>query len=49
MRESLGIGEVVYRDEFDVVPVQTRPDNIPANAAEAVNTYFYCHFFSCNK
>jgi hypothetical protein len=49
VRQSLRIGNVIYRHELHIVPVQACTDNIPANAAEAVNTYFDCHFFSCNK
>ncbi len=38
--QGLGVGKVVYRDEFYIVPIETRADDIPANAAEAVNAYF---------
>ena len=47
VRQSLSVGDIVDRHEFHVVPVQTCTDHIPANAAEAVNTYFDCHCFSC--
>jgi hypothetical protein len=44
MRQSLGVRQVVHRYEFDIVPVQGRPDHIPANAAESIDANFYCHF-----
>ena len=47
VRQRLGIGQVVNRHEFDVVAVQTRTNDIPADPAEAINTYFDCHCFSC--
>jgi hypothetical protein len=47
VRERLRIGKIVHRYEFHVFPVQTGANDIPANAAEAVNSNFYCHFFSC--
>jgi hypothetical protein len=39
--QGLGVGEIVDCDEFDFGPVQTRPDNVPADAAKAVDRYFY--------
>jgi hypothetical protein len=47
VRQRLGVGEIVNRHEFHVVAAQSGPNDIPANAAEAVNTYFDCHVFSC--
>ena len=47
VRQRFRIGQIVDRDEFHVTPVQCRPDDIPANAAKAVDTHFYCHFVSC--
>jgi len=29
--------------------VQTRTNDVPADPAEAINTYFDCHCFSCVK
>ena len=49
VRKSLGVGQVVDRHEFDVVVMQTRTNDIPADPAEAINTYFDCHCFSCLK
>jgi hypothetical protein len=45
--QRLGIGEIVNRYEFNVVAAESGPDDIPANAAKAIDTYFYCHLFSC--
>ena len=44
VRQRCGIGQIVYRYEFHIIPVQTRADNITANAAEAINSYFDCHY-----
>jgi hypothetical protein len=43
VRKSLGIGEIIGGDKFDVVAMQTSADYISSNAAKAVNTYFDCH------
>ena len=43
--QRLCIGEIVHRHEFHVIPVQTRADDVPANAAEAINANFYSHLF----
>ena len=47
VRQRLGVGKIVDRDEFHIIAVQTRANDIPADAAEAVDSYFHCHFFSC--
>jgi hypothetical protein len=47
MSQSLGVGQIVDRHEFHVIPVQTRTNDITADAAEAIDTYFDCHEFSC--
>ena len=49
VRKRLGVGQVVDRHEFDVVVMQTRTNDVPADPAEAINTYFDCHCFSCLK
>jgi hypothetical protein len=41
--ESRGVGEVIHGDEFDLGIVQSGADDIPANAAEAVDTNFHGH------
>ena len=46
VRQGFRIGKIVHRDEFDVLPVEARPDDVPANAAEAINANFHCHVFS---
>ena len=46
VRQRLGVGEIVDRYKLDIVPVQGRPDHIPANAAEPIDANFYSHFFS---
>ena len=47
VRQRLGVGKIVGRDKLDIVPVQTGAEYIPADAAEAIDAYFDCHFFSC--
>ena len=47
VRKRFGIGQVIDRYKFNVVVMQTRTNDVPADPAEAINTYFYCHCFSC--
>jgi len=49
VRQRFGVGQVIDRHEFDVVVMQTRTNDVPADPAEAINTYFDCHCFSCLK
>jgi hypothetical protein len=46
MRQGFGVREIIHRHEFDIVPVQGRPDHIAANPAEPINANLYSHFFS---
>ena len=46
MRQCLGVGEVVDRDEFEVLVGERGAQNVAADAAEAVDAYFDCHFAS---
>jgi hypothetical protein len=43
---GLHVGEVVYRDNLDVVnvPLQNRAESQAANPAETVDAYAYRHF-----
>ena len=45
VRQGLRVGEVVDRHEFHVIAAQTGTDDIPADAAEAIDAYFDCHVF----
>jgi hypothetical protein len=47
MSQRLRIGNIVHRHDVDIFAVQTGANHIPANAAEAINANFNCHFFSC--
>jgi hypothetical protein len=49
VRQRLGIRKIVYGDKFHVVPMQTRANDIPANPAKTIDSYLYCHTFSCLK
>jgi hypothetical protein len=49
VRKRLGIGQIIDRYKFDVSVVQTRTNDVPADPAEAINTYFDCHCFSYVK
>src|SRR5262249_25508912 len=40
MGEGFCVGEVVDRNEFNIVPMQTCTNDITADPAEAINTYF---------
>jgi hypothetical protein len=42
--QGLGVGQIVDSDKFDIRPMQTCPDDVPADAAKAVDRYFYWHF-----
>jgi hypothetical protein len=46
MCQRLGVRQVVHRYEFDIIPVEGRPDYIPANTAEPIDANLYSHFFS---
>ena len=46
VRESLGVGKIVHRHEFNVGTVKGRADDVPADAAEAINANLDCHVFS---
>jgi hypothetical protein len=46
MGQGFGVGQIVDRHEFHVIPVQTRTNDIAANPAEAIDTYFHSHDFS---
>src|SRR5262249_16241129 len=37
VRQRLGVGDVVYRDELDVLIVYRRPDDVPADASESID------------
>ena len=43
VRESFRIGNVIYRDDFNVVIPNGRTIEISTNATETVNAYFDCH------
>ena len=43
VRQRLGIGKIVGRDEFDLRVIQPGADYISADAAEAVDSHFDCH------
>ena len=43
MRQSLGVGQIVDRDEFDVRLADASPNHVPADTAEAVDAHFHCH------
>jgi hypothetical protein len=43
MGQSFRIGEIIYRDELDIGIVQGRTNDIPANAAESVDSNFDGH------
>ena len=49
MRQRLGIGEVVDRNEFQVLVGERGAENVAADAPEAIDTYFDCHFASLRK
>ena len=38
------INQIVDGYELDILPMQTRSDDIPADAAKAVDGNFYWHF-----
>ncbi len=46
MRQRLGAGEVVDRDELQSGIVEGGAKNVAANAAESVDTNFNCHITS---
>ena len=41
MRQGLCVGQIIYRHKFDVVPMQTCPDYISTDPAEAIDTNLY--------
>jgi len=43
MSESLGIGEIVDRDEFEVLVGERGANDIAPDAAETINANFDCH------
>ncbi len=43
MRQGLGVGQVVDRDEIDVRILDARPHDEPPDAAEAVDAYVDRH------
>ncbi len=43
VRERVGVREVVDRDEVDVVVAERRPQDVPADATEAVDADLDCH------
>src|SRR5215467_3657062 len=43
MRKSFRVGDVVDGYDFDIFIADGSAVKIPANAAKAVNAYFYCH------
>jgi hypothetical protein len=46
VRQRFGVRQIVHRYEFDIAPVQGRPDHISTDTAEAIDTNLYSHFFS---
>src|ERR1019366_6204475 len=46
MRQRLGIGEVVDRNEFQILVGERGPQNVAADAPETIDAYFDCHFAS---
>ena len=43
MRQHLGVGQVVDRDDFIAGSPEHLPESQTADAAEAVDCYFHCH------
>ena len=43
VRQRLGVGDIVHCHEIDVGIVQTRADNIAADASETIDSDFYSH------
>ena len=43
MGESGGVGEIVYRNKFDIGVVQSSANDVSSDAAETVNTNFDRH------
>ena len=46
--QSLGIGEIVDRDEFDIAVIERSSEHVPPDASESVDAYLDCHVASEN-
>jgi hypothetical protein len=46
VRQCFRVGKIVHRRKLNVVPVEARSDDVPADAAKAINANFHCHIFS---
>jgi hypothetical protein len=46
MRERFGVGQIVDRDEVNFRVSQRRPQDVPPDPAEAIDSNFDCHFTS---
>src|ERR1700731_3618083 len=46
MRQGRSVRQIIGGDEFDFRVMKAGPDDIPPDAAEAINPYFDCHILS---
>ena len=46
MGQRAGVGDVVHRHDLDLALALRRPHDVPADAAEPVDSHSCCHVFS---